>query len=71
MKITIHSPQELLEFIQNDHVSDAEAVIIINTYLDVFYPSGISKQTLIRSVEYLLQNYGGGVELPFFPELIN
>ena len=70
MKITITNPEELLDFVERDNVTSKKAVTIINTYLDVFYPSDISKATLIRSVEYLLENYGTGVELPFFPDII-
>ena len=71
MKVTISNTDELLDFISKPHITDVEALTIINVYLDVFYPDGLSKAKLIRSVEHLLSFYSEGVELPFFPEVVN
>ncbi len=71
MKVTISNTDDLLEFIATDAVSDAEALEIANAYLDCYFDKGLSKATLIRSVEHLLDFNLQPYDYPFFPEAVN
>lgn len=68
---TITNYQELLEYVQRDYITRLEAIELINTYLDTYFPDDISKDVLIASTQEFLETFGNdyGWELPLFPKI--